>query len=71
MTCPTPGGPKGILGGQQFKSPGNFMNCPEHRGREGVEGEHFSPTPPGGVGVGDGVGVEVLGVNISNVREIS
>ena len=45
---PDPRGvPRGILGGQKFKSPGNVMNCPEN--------QFFfflNPTPPQGVQMG-------------------
>ena len=31
LTHPTPGGSRWNLGGQQFKSPGNVMNCPDNQ----------------------------------------
>ena len=59
LTHPTPGGSQGGggLGGQQFKSPGNVMSCPE---------SSFTPPPLTRGGRGD-----VLGVTNSKVREMS
>ena len=41
----------GILGGQQIKSPGNVMNCPEN------QYNLFLPIPPGGGGSSRGGGL--------------
>ena len=47
---PTPGGgvPRGIGGGQNFKSPGNFMNCRENRYIVVYPTPHPYPTGGGG-----------------------
>ena len=50
IDLPTQGGgvEMGILGGQQIKSPGNVMNCPEN------QYNLFLPIPPGGGSGGGG-----------------